>query len=530
MFRCVGAAGTQNRNLFKQYIKRQGSLPVCSQRCFLFGLSCIGKTSAKRCLTGVIKHILPNEIIPSTGINMPLTVRLHRPLKSFLNGPSCIGKTSARRHLMGEIKHVSPDTIVTSTSGIDTPLHCSLTSFLIDPSYVGKTSARLRLTRELKHISPGEIIPSTGIDAPLTVQLHHPTEQSSILLSQGWHSQGLDEQCRTLCSYVINSSTHPPKVSSNRSAAASAITASPVAAPCRTKSWSKLTNLFKQVLSRQSHATPATVQVAAMAEAATTQDEAAAIQDEAADKAAAAQNELTITLATKFIRDFSIYVQLMEQLARECTTLQSSVNQITKLVNELRWILYAQVAQCSGYLKHEIMTLTEQLLELARGCTTLQLSVMLVHEVISMYLQKVHFLGDPRLMQLLMKECTTLQSNYQFELLLEYVLKAGCQDLTPVKQTIKHLALQPLNIQPLFLTKNYAVLLPPSNKFESFTDPHPVVLNNRKPDNFWPFGVTAFDVFSNSTPKRCFQIDDTSIVIGVLNRLVLCNCMILHNI
>ena len=166
MFYCVDAAGTQNRNLVKQYIERQGSLPV-------------------------------------------------RSLKSFLIGPSCVGKTSARRRLMGEIKHISPD----------------------------------------------EIVPSTGIDAPLTVRLHHPTEQSSVLLSQGWHSQGLEEQCQALCSYVINSPTQPSETSSNTSAPASAITTSPIAAPSRTNPLSKLTNLFKQVISHRSQATPAAVQV-----------------------------------------------------------------------------------------------------------------------------------------------------------------------------------------------------------------------------------------------------------------------------
>ena len=212
MFCCVGAAGRQNRNLVKQYIERQGSLPV-------------------------------------------------RSLKSFLIGPPCVGKTSARRRLTGEIQHISPD----------------------------------------------EIVPSTGIDAPLTVRLHHPTEQSSVLLSQGWHSQGLEEQCRALCSYVINSPTQPLEPSSNRSAAASAITASPVAAP---NPLSKLTNLFKQVLSHRSHTTPATVQVAAMA----AQNEATAVQDEAT----AAEDELTTALTMlvkagdwKSIRDFLKEVQTL---------------------------------------------------------------------------------------------------------------------------------------------------------------------------------------------------------------------------
>ena len=223
MLCCVGdAAGTQNRNLVKQYIERQGSLPVCS-------------------------------------------------LKSFLIGPPCVGKTSARRRLTGEIKHISPD----------------------------------------------EIIPSTRIDAPLTVRLHHPTEQSSVLLSQGWRSQGLEEQCRALCSYVLNSPTQSPEPSSNRSAVASAITASPVSAPRWINPLLKFAYKFKQRFSRNSRATPATVQIAAM----TAQDEATSAQSEATaaqDEATAAQDELTTALTTlveagdwETIRDFLKEVQTL---------------------------------------------------------------------------------------------------------------------------------------------------------------------------------------------------------------------------
>ena len=89
----------------------------------------------------------------------------------------------------------------------------SLKSFLIGPSRVGKTTARRRLTGEIDHLLPDEIVPSTGIDAPLTVQLYHDTEQSSVLISEGWQSQGLSEQCRTLCSRILNS----PIPSSSRS-------------------------------------------------------------------------------------------------------------------------------------------------------------------------------------------------------------------------------------------------------------------------------------------------------------------------
>ena len=93
----------------------------------------------------------------------------------------------------------------------------SLKSFFIGPSCVGKTTARRRLTHEIDHLSPNEIVPSTGIDAPLTVQLYHDTDRSSVLLSEfegGWRSQGLEEQCRTLCSLVVNTPLSPAPSSS----------------------------------------------------------------------------------------------------------------------------------------------------------------------------------------------------------------------------------------------------------------------------------------------------------------------------
>ena len=80
----------------------------------------------------------------------------------------------------------------------------SLKSYLIGPPCVGKTTTLRRLTGEIDHLSPNEIVPSTGINTPLTVQLYQDTEQSSVLISEGWKSQGLSEQCRALCSCILN--------------------------------------------------------------------------------------------------------------------------------------------------------------------------------------------------------------------------------------------------------------------------------------------------------------------------------------
>ena len=88
----------------------------------------------------------------------------------------------------------------------------SLKSFFIGPSCVGKTTARRRLTHEIDHLAPDEIVPSTGIDAPLTVQLYHETDRSSVLLS-GWKNLGLEEQGVALCSHVFNTLSPPPSSS-----------------------------------------------------------------------------------------------------------------------------------------------------------------------------------------------------------------------------------------------------------------------------------------------------------------------------
>ena len=82
----------------------------------------------------------------------------------------------------------------------------SLKSYLIGPSRVGKTTTLRRLTGKIDHLSPDEIVPSTGIEAPLTVQLYtHKVEQSSVLVSEGWQIQELNEQCQSLFSHIHNS-------------------------------------------------------------------------------------------------------------------------------------------------------------------------------------------------------------------------------------------------------------------------------------------------------------------------------------
>ena len=119
---------------------------------------------------------------------------------------------------------------------------CSLKGFMIGPSRVGKTTARRRLTHEIVHISPDEIVPSTGIDAPITVQLYRGIDQSSVLLSEGgWRSQGLEEQCRALCSRVLNSPSAAPSSSTSTTKPSTAASSSPGPATL-VQDWDNLTH------------------------------------------------------------------------------------------------------------------------------------------------------------------------------------------------------------------------------------------------------------------------------------------------
>ena len=125
---------------------------------------------------------------------------------------------------------------------------CSLKGFMIGPSRVGKTTARRRLTHEIVHISPDEIVPSTGIDAPITVQLYRGIDRSSVLLSEGgWRSQGLEEQCRALCSRVLNIPAAAPSSSRSTTRPSTAASSSPGPATLD-QDWDNLTHRTRDEL------------------------------------------------------------------------------------------------------------------------------------------------------------------------------------------------------------------------------------------------------------------------------------------
>ena len=113
---------------------------------------------------------------------------------------------------------------------------------MIGPSRVGKTTARRRLTHEIVHISPDEIVPSTGIDAPITVQLYRDIDRSSVLLSEGgWRSQGLEEQCRALCSRILSPPAAPSSSRSSTTRPSTAASSSPGPATL-VQDWDNLTH------------------------------------------------------------------------------------------------------------------------------------------------------------------------------------------------------------------------------------------------------------------------------------------------
>ena len=61
----------------EKHIQQQGSVDLLSLKSFFIGPSCVGKTTALRRLTYKITHISPDDIVPSTGIDAPLTVKLY---------------------------------------------------------------------------------------------------------------------------------------------------------------------------------------------------------------------------------------------------------------------------------------------------------------------------------------------------------------------------------------------------------------------------------------------------------------------
>ena len=72
--------GVVKRGIIQQHIQQQGSVPVRSLKGFMIGPSRVGKTTARRRLTHEIVHISPDEIVPSTGIDAPITVQLYRDI------------------------------------------------------------------------------------------------------------------------------------------------------------------------------------------------------------------------------------------------------------------------------------------------------------------------------------------------------------------------------------------------------------------------------------------------------------------
>ena len=76
----------------ERHIQQHGSVQLLSLKSFFIGPSCVGKTTARRRLTFEITHISPDDNVPSTRIDAPLTVQLHQS-SVFLSeeGWRCLG-------------------------------------------------------------------------------------------------------------------------------------------------------------------------------------------------------------------------------------------------------------------------------------------------------------------------------------------------------------------------------------------------------------------------------------------------------
>ena len=61
----------------EKHIQQHGSVELLSLKSFLIGPSRVGKTTALHRLTNKISHISPDDVVPSTGIDAPLTVHLY---------------------------------------------------------------------------------------------------------------------------------------------------------------------------------------------------------------------------------------------------------------------------------------------------------------------------------------------------------------------------------------------------------------------------------------------------------------------
>ena len=69
----------------EKHIQQHGSVDLLSLKSFLIGPPCVGKTTALRRLTYKITHISPDDVVPSTGIDAPLTVHLYNQSSVLLS-------------------------------------------------------------------------------------------------------------------------------------------------------------------------------------------------------------------------------------------------------------------------------------------------------------------------------------------------------------------------------------------------------------------------------------------------------------
>ena len=117
----------------EKHIQQHGSVDLLSLKSFFIGPSCVGKTTALRRLTNEISHISPNDIVPSTGIDAPLTVHLYHEtdrLSMLLSAEQGWKSLGLREQCQTLCSHVINNPLPPPSSSSTLPMRPSLESTL----------------------------------------------------------------------------------------------------------------------------------------------------------------------------------------------------------------------------------------------------------------------------------------------------------------------------------------------------------------------------------------------------------------
>ena len=174
----------------EKHIQQHGSVDLLSLKSFLIGPSCVGKTTALRRLTNEITHISPNDIVPSTGIDAPLTVHLyHETGRSSVllseQGWKSLGLGEQCQTLCG---HVINTPLQSPSSSPTLPMRPSLESTLSSsPTPIASspnisTAFTLKAAESSAMITPldeSTIAPNTTASIDELTTTHDPIDEST---------------------------------------------------------------------------------------------------------------------------------------------------------------------------------------------------------------------------------------------------------------------------------------------------------------------------------------------------------------